>query len=58
MAAFVSVQKEENKKKMKKLSQFVTRFAKKGLPHTSNLPNLTIHNVRLENAIDLNIALQ
>ena len=32
---------------------YVTRFAKRGLPHTSNLPTLTIDNFRLERAIAL-----
>ena len=31
----------------------VTGFAKRGLPHTSNLPTLTNHNFRLEGAIAL-----
>jgi len=31
----------------------VTGFAKRGLPHTSNLPTLTIHNFRLKTAIAL-----
>jgi len=31
----------------------VTGFAKRGLPHTSNLPTLTIHKFRLVKAIDL-----
>ena len=30
---------------------YVTGFAKRGLPHTSNLPTLTIDNFRLERAI-------
>ena len=32
---------------------YVTGFAKRGLPHTSNLPTLTIDNFRLERAIAL-----
>ena len=32
---------------------FVTRFAKRGLPHTSNLLILMTHNFRLERVIDL-----
>ena len=32
---------------------YVTGFAKRGLPHTSNLQSLTIHTSRLENDIDL-----
>ena len=32
---------------------YATGFAKRGLPRTSNLPTLTIHNFRLETAIDL-----
>ena len=32
---------------------YVTGFAKRGLPHTSNLPALTIDNFRLERAIAL-----
>ena len=31
----------------------VTGFAKRGLPHTSTLPTLTIHNFRLETVIAL-----
>jgi len=32
---------------------YVTGFAKRGLPHTSKLSTLTIHNFRLLKAIDL-----
>ena len=32
---------------------FVTGFAKRGLPHTSNLPTLTINNFGLKTAIPL-----
>ena len=32
---------------------YVTGFAKRGLPHTSNLPTLEIDNFRLERAIAL-----
>ena len=32
---------------------YVTGFAKRGLPHTSNLPTLTIDNFILERAIAL-----
>ena len=34
-------------------SIYVTRFVKRSLPHTSNLPNFTVNNLRLENNIDL-----
>ena len=30
----------------------VTGFAKRGVPHTSNLQTLTIHNSKLEKVID------
>ena len=32
---------------------YVTAFAKRDLPHVSNLPTLTTHNCRSEKAIDL-----
>ena len=35
----------------------MTGFAKRGLPHTSNLPTLVTHNFRLEKAIDLKCGL-
>ena len=31
----------------------VTGFAKRGLPHTSNLPTLTIHKIEIQQDIDL-----
>ena len=34
---------------------YVTGFAKRGLPHTSNLPTLAIHNFGLERAISLKV---
>ena len=34
----------------------VTGFVKRGLPHTSNLPTLTIHNVGLVKTIGLKFA--
>jgi len=34
-------------------SPYVTGFAKRGLPQTSNLPTLTIHNFQLVQATDL-----
>ena len=37
---------------------FLTRFVKRGLPHTSYLPTLTIHNVRFVNATDLKFGQQ
>ena len=33
----------------------VTGLAKRGLPHTSNLPLLTNHNFKLVKAIDLKV---
>ena len=33
--------------------KYVTGFVKRGLPHTSNLPTLTIDNFSLERAIAL-----
>ena len=37
---------------------YVTGFVKRGLPHTSNIPTLTIHNFRLVNATDLKVGQQ
>jgi len=37
---------------------FVTIYAKRGLPHITNLPTLTIDNVRLVNATDLKFGQQ
>jgi len=37
------------------ITAFVIGFAKKGLPHTFDLPTLTIHKFRLIKAIDLEI---
>ena len=37
---------------------YETRFAKRGLTHTSNLPALTIHNFRLVQATDLKFGQQ
>jgi len=37
---------------------YVTGFAKRGLPHTFNLPTLTIDNFRLVNATDLKFGQQ
>ena len=34
-------------------SLYVTGFAKRGLPHTSNLPTVMVHNFTMEKAIDL-----
>ena len=34
---------------------FVTRFVKRGLPHTSNLPILMINTLRLVQAIELKL---
>jgi len=38
---------------MIKIVIYVTGFAKRGLPHTSNLPTLMIDNFRLVQATDL-----
>ena len=40
------------------LSQYVTGFAKRDLPHTSNLPTLTIRTVGLVKAINLKFGQQ
>ena len=37
---------------------YVTGFVKRGLPHTSNLPTLTINNFRLKTAIPLKFGQQ
>jgi len=37
---------------------YLTGFAKRGLPHTSILPTLTIHKFRLVKAIDLKFGQQ
>jgi len=39
-------------------TKFVTGFAKRGLPHTSNLPTLTICNFGLVKAVDLKFGQQ
>ena len=39
-------------------SAYVTGFAKRGLPHTFNLPTLTIYNFILEKANDLKFGQQ
>ena len=41
-----------------RVSLFVTGFAKRGLPHTSNLLTLTIYNFRLVKAIDMKFGKQ
>ena len=38
-----------------KYSIIVTEFAKRGLPHTSDLQASTIHNLRFVKAMDLEI---
>ena len=39
-----------------KRSIFVTKFAKRGLPHTSNLQTSRIHNFRFEKVMNLKFA--
>ena len=45
-------------KEIKLTFTYVTGFVKSGLPHTSNLPTLTIHNFRLEKVNDMKFGQQ